>query len=87
MDERFDTVTLPRVRYETLIKNTVKYELLTEALFANVRFNYINENIDFYVSSDTIRAILPVHYNSKLEMLTKAYEKEHEKHRSEASNV
>lgn len=87
MDERFDTVTLPRVRYETLIEQDVKCQLLTEALFSNVKFNYINENIVFYVSSDAIKALLPEDYNRNFEALTKAYEEEHEKCRSEASDV
>lgn len=81
------TVKISRAGYEKLIETEVKCELLIEALFANVKFNYINENLDFYVSSDMIKAILLRDYNRNLEALTKAYEEEHEKCRSEASNV
>lgn len=81
------TVKISRSGYEKLIETEVKCELLIEALFANVKFNYINENLDFYVSSDTIRAILPSEYNRKLEAITKAYEEEREKYRNEANNV
>lgn len=87
MEERTDIVTIPLGRYNAIMETNTRHHLLREALFANVRFNYINENIDFYVSSDVIKALLPEDYNRKLEDLTKAYEEEHEKRRSEASNV
>lgn len=81
------TVKISRSGYEKLIETEVKCELLIEALFANVKFNYINENLDFYVSSDMIKAILPRDYNRKIEALTKTYEEEREKYRNGASNV
>lgn len=87
MEERLDTVTMSLSRYNALIETNTRCRLLRETLFANVKFNYINENIDFYVSSDAIKALLPEDYNRNLEALTKAYEEEHEKYKNEASDV
>lgn len=63
------TIVMPQARYEALLLDSAKLEMLAESIFDSARLNVYDGKLRFDIEPDVMRIIFPLRYACVLDRL------------------